>query len=350
MNSLKSLLPSLLLIAIYFIADEFFGPVIGTLTAFILGSAEFIYTRIREKIYDKMVLWTTLFFCIPGLLAIFAADTPIARLQPALIESALCILLAVYAFTNTDLTTTLPANYRKHLHISPQQIQSMKTVIRILFFILCAHNLLSYAAILFLPETTANFISNPLLYMIIGVFFLVLIIRNRITFAKLKKEEWLPLVNEKGEVTGQAPRSVCHSGSKLLHPVVHLHITNAQHEIFLQKRSMKKDLLPGKWDTAVGGHIGVNEKVEDALKRETFEELGITDFEARFLGSYIWESTREKELVFTFLCSRYNRIHIDNDEVDGGRFWSVREIEQGIREDSLTPNFVHEYKTLLSRI
>lgn len=34
------------------------------------------------------------------------------------------------------------------------------------------------------------------------------------------------------------------------------------------KRSMKKDLLPGMWDTAVGGHIGVNEKVEDALKRE----------------------------------------------------------------------------------
>lgn len=350
MNSLKSLLPSLLLIAVYFIADEFFGPVTGTVTAFILGSAEFIYTRIREKIYDKMVLWTTLFFCIPGILAIFAADTPVARLQPALIESALCILLAVYAFTNTDLTITLPANYRKHLHISPQQIQSMKTVLQILFFILCAHNLLSYAAILFLPETTANFISNPLLYIIIGTFFLGLIIRNRINFAKLKKEEWLPLVNEKGEVTGQAPRSVCHSGSKLLHPVVHLHITNAQHEIFLQKRSMKKDLLPGKWDTAVGGHIGVNEKVEDALKRETFEELGITEFEARFLGSYIWESTREKELVFSFLCSRYNRIHIDNDEVDEGRFWSVREIEQGIREDLLTPNFVHEYKTLLSRI
>ena len=98
----------------------------------------------------------------------------------------------------------------------------------------------------------------------------------------MKKEEWLPIVDEKGEVTGQAPRSICHSGSKLLHPVVHLHITNDRHELFLQKRSMKKDLLPGMWDTAVGGHIGVNEKVEDALKREASEELGITDFEPVF--------------------------------------------------------------------
>ena len=54
------------------------------------------------------------------------------------------------------------------------------------------------------------------------------------------------------------------------------------------------------WDTAVGGHIGVNEKVEDALKREASEELGITDFEARFLGNYVWESPRERELVFLF--------------------------------------------------
>ena len=172
------------------------------------------------------------------------------------------------------------------------------------------------------PEDTAKFITTPLLYIILGTYFVVLFIHNRLLLRKMKKEEWLPIVDEKGEVTGQAPRSICHSGSKLLHPVVHLHITNDRHELFLQKRSMKKDLLPGMWDTAVGGHIGVNEKVEDALKREASEELGITDFEARFLGNYVWESPRERELVFSFLCTRYNHIHIDN-------------------------NLVHEYRLLL---
>ena len=66
-HSVRSLLPSLLLIGIYFIADEFFGTVTGVWVAFLLGGAEFIYTRIREKVYDKMILLTTLFFCIPGL-------------------------------------------------------------------------------------------------------------------------------------------------------------------------------------------------------------------------------------------------------------------------------------------
>ena len=60
-HSVRSLLPSLLLIGIYFIADEFFGTVTGVWVAFLLGGAEFIYTRIREKVYDKMIV-----FLYPG--------------------------------------------------------------------------------------------------------------------------------------------------------------------------------------------------------------------------------------------------------------------------------------------
>ncbi|MGM9754817.1 MAG: NTP pyrophosphohydrolase, partial [Parabacteroides sp.] len=50
--------------------------------------------------------------------------------------------------------------------------------------------------------------------------------------------EVFPLVNEAGEVIGKATRQECHSGSKLLHPVVHLHIFNQKGDLFLQKRSM----------------------------------------------------------------------------------------------------------------
>lgn len=42
------------------------------------------------------------------------------------------------------------------------------------------------------------------------------------------KEEWFPLVNEKGETIGKATRKECHNGSKMLHPVVHLHISIKQ--------------------------------------------------------------------------------------------------------------------------
>lgn len=350
MHSIKSLLPALCLIALYFIADEFFGPAIGTLCAFVLGIAEFTYTRIREKIYDKTILYITLFFCIPGTIAIFSDSSLITRLQPAIVETAMGALLAFFAFSQADMTSGLPVSYRKNFHLTPDQQQILKNKIKILFILVCIHTLFSYIALLTFPENIASFISGPLLYLLIGLFFIMIFIQNRVRLRAVRKEEWLPVVDEKGKIIGKAPRSVCHSGSKLLHPVVHLHITNERHEFFLQKRSMKKDLLPGYWDTAVGGHIGLNEPVEQALKRETFEELGITDFEVRFLGKYVWESTRERELVFSFLCTRYDRISIDNDEVDEGHFWSKHEIEAALNANRLTPNFIHEYNSILKKI
>ena len=202
-HSVRSLLPSLLLIGIYFIADEFFGTVTGVWVAFLLGGAEFIYTRIREKVYDKMILLTTLFFCIPGLISIWANGSVLSQLQPAIIETALCLLLGFFAFSHTDFTHTLPAGYRKNIHLSGPQLQSMRKMLRILFILVALHTLLAYTAILFLPEDTAKFITTPLLYIILGTYFVVLFIYNRLLLRKMKKEEWLPIVDEKGEVTGQ---------------------------------------------------------------------------------------------------------------------------------------------------
>ena len=104
------------------------------------------------------------------------------------------------------------------------------------------------------------------------------------------EEEWFPLVNEEGETIGKATRRECHSGSKQLHPVIHLHIFNDAGELYLQKRSMNKDIQPGKWDTAVGGHIDYGETVEEALRREVREELGITEFTLSLI--HISEPTR----------------------------------------------------------
>ena len=163
----------------------------------------------------------------------------------------------------------------------------------------------------------------------------------------MEREEWFPLVDENGVTTGKATRKECHSGSKLLHPVVHLHIFNEQGELFLQKRSMSKDIQPGKWDTAVGGHIDYGETVEEALHREVREELGITGFIPLFITRYVFESEIEKELVHSFRTIYNGEIVPNKDELDDGRFWSIKEITANIGKGVFTPNFESEFLSIL---
>ncbi len=164
---------------------------------------------------------------------------------------------------------------------------------------------------------------------------------------KDNQNEIFPLVDEQGKVVGRATRGECHSGSRLLHPVVHLHVLNPRGELYLQKRPDWKDIQPGKWDTAVGGHIDYGETPEEALLREVREELGITDFKAEFVDRYVFESQRERELINVYRTVYDGPIQPSKDELDGGRFWTKQEIREAIGKNVLTPNFESEYQRFL---
>ncbi len=160
-------------------------------------------------------------------------------------------------------------------------------------------------------------------------------------------EELFPIVDADGHVLGRIARGEAHGGSRVLHPVVHLHVYNSRGELYLQRRPAWKDVQPGKWDTACGGHMAYGETVEQALRREVSEELGISDYEPTLLAHYVFDSKRECELVWAFTTVYDGTIRPDADELDGGRFWTVEEIEDAIGKEVLTPNFEQEYARLL---
>lgn len=159
----------------------------------------------------------------------------------------------------------------------------------------------------------------------------------------MSKTEYFPIVDDDGVTIGKASRSECHSGTFILHPVVHLHIFNSKGELYLQKRSLHKDIQPGKWDTSVGGHVDYGEEIPDALKREAYEELNIDTFIPEFITRYKFKSTQEYELVHVFTTVFNGKITPDPIEISEGRFWSISEIEESLNKNIFTPNFEQEY-------
>ena len=161
-------------------------------------------------------------------------------------------------------------------------------------------------------------------------------------------DEIFPVVDEEGNKIGEAPRKVCHDGkSMLLHPVVHIHLFNPKGELFLQKRSMLKDIQPGKWDTSVGGHISPGESVEKALAREAEEELGLRNLDKISLGRYIWESERERELVYVHYSESDEFPSVNRSEIDEGKFWKLADIEKHLGQGLFTTNFEYEFGLIL---
>ena len=204
------------------------------------------------------------------------------------------------------------------MEINEMQLQQMKKLTKLLFYVFLIHiGLIIYSAYYLSNEAWA-FISGGLFYIIfvlifVGQWIYMRYFNNQIPKFDLNSdEEIFDIVNPEGKVLGKAPRSAVHGNPQLLHPVVHIHVFNKNGQLFLQKRAKNKEVQPDKWDTSVGGHVNSGESIENAVIREAEEELGIKNAQFQPLYRYVMKNNFESELVGFFAMLGFFALIVPN--------------------------------------
>lgn len=344
LDLLKKLLPGFLPLLVFIVVDSYLGTEAGILFAIGFGVLELIVIYLKERRIDKFVIGDTLLLVALGGISILLEDEIFFKLKPALIELIFCGLIGVSVFSGQNIVLKMSQRYMKGMEMNDAVLKKFRKSLKVLFWMFLVHVFLIIYSAYFMSKEAWVFISGGLFYILFGLYFVFEVVSNKLKNNKLKKEEWFPIVDEEGRVTGKAPRSVCHNGTKLLHPVVHVHIYNEKGELFLQKRAITKKIQPGKWDTAVGGHIAFGESLEEGLTREVAEEVGLEGLEYQFITKYIWESEIERELTHVFFAKQKGEIFIQKTEIDDGKFWTWKEIQKNIGKGIFTPNLENEFQ------
>ncbi len=146
------------------------------------------------------------------------------------------------------------------------------------------------------------------------------------------KDEIFDVVDERDAVIGQRPRSEVHRLG-LRHRAVHILVFNRHGQMFLQKRSMKKDMDPGRWDSSAAGHLSAGEDYDAAALRELREELGLSLAVCpERLGKIVACEETTQEHVWVYRLNAEGPFRLDPEEIDTGGWFEREKIEQWLAE------------------
>jgi len=139
--------------------------------------------------------------------------------------------------------------------------------------------------------------------------------------------EEVDVVDAHDNVVGKVKREEAHK-KELLHRVVQVFVFDPDGRLFVQQRSLSKDVYPGFYEGSLSGHVLSGESFKEAAGRELHEELGVC-----VRPSHIKEVVRfgfhgdERVLCKLFVVKDFKgEVKIDSDEVKSGEFWSLKKL------------------------
>lgn len=352
-NPVIGLLPFVVYIITYWLYDS---PVLNLGIALVVAVAGellvrfFFKSRIFSTTFHISILALLLTFAFYFLTFQFISDTSTYLLFCELIIVSLLGLLRV---SKTYI----------NLHFFRQKSLSEKAVLNdfyqtttIIQYLLVGHLLillidrqLRLVCLEYNLSDNIFFVLIPLL-IVIGVVVAQVFNVRRLSL-KLKKEEWLPIVTEDGVVTGRIAKSISmNMKNRFLHPVVRVALIS-NGKVFLQERTTDKVLDFGKLDYPFEKYMLFSHEINLSARNSIRSMMGSTaDFSLRFLLKYVFENDETKRLIFLFVAEVENEESIVRSDKMTGKFWSIKQIEEGFADEVFGECFELEFEYLKNMV
>lgn len=162
-------------------------------------------------------------------------------------------------------------------------------------------------------------------------------------------DELFDVVDPQDAVIGTAPRARVHAEG-LRHRAIHVLIFNRAGQVFLQKRSMKKDLAKGLWDSSCSGHVDSGEAYDHAAVRELGEELGLflRETPTRWFRAEACPETGN-EFVWVYRLQHEGPFVLNPEEIDEGRWIAPEKLDAELAASRrlFSPAFAYLWRSRL---
>lgn len=150
-------------------------------------------------------------------------------------------------------------------------------------------------------------------------------------------DEIVAIVDRNNEVIGSTTRREMRAG-RLTHRSTYILVFNSRGELWVQKRTMTKDVFPGYWDVAAGGVVLAGESYEEGARRELGEELGVVDAPLRGELELYYEDERTKVWGRVFTCVQDGPFRLQEEEIVSAELMSIDAVLERSKLEPFTPD------------
>lgn len=329
---------------IFLVVDEFFGMDLAWKISFPVALILLVYIYLA---YNRIFMWHLL-FTLFFVLVCFVSCSQLFLSVPESLEHlgykiSIVALLIPYFLFRRKIEKRVPKVVSRLIPMTNNFRELYKVVLK-LFLILAFYiigSLVLYSANLSNSAYQELLIS---IYMGLLVFLSIYeVLRVMLIRSNLLREEWWPIVNEKGKIIGSVQHVMSlNDENKYMHPVVRVLIID-KGMILLQKRPVDSAIYSGLWDSAISNHVKMGETVEQCVERTAEERYSLTNFKYMYLSNYNLELEKELHYAFLFISCQQSDYVINPRFTDQMKWWTQQQIEEEFDNGIFSDNFKIEY-------